>query len=65
MLLRGFQVGSVLARKSLSPLLLLLLERYVAERIPSWFSTLKKVFESTPVGAVGEIGLDSLKRKGD
>ncbi|XVF30608.1 hypothetical protein REPUB_Repub16aG0073000 [Reevesia pubescens] len=31
---------------------------YVAERSPSWFSTLKEFFETTPSAAVGEIGLD-------
>ncbi|XVE90360.1 hypothetical protein DITRI_Ditri20bG0071300 [Diplodiscus trichospermus] len=31
---------------------------YVAERSPSWFSTLKEFFETTPAAAVGEIGLD-------
>ncbi|KAK6243672.1 hypothetical protein QUC31_010081 [Theobroma cacao] len=35
---------------------------YVAERSPSWFSTLKEFFETTPAAAVGEIGLDKGSR---
>ncbi|XWS58667.1 hypothetical protein CRYUN_Cryun08bG0054400 [Craigia yunnanensis] len=31
---------------------------YFAERSPSWFSTLKEFFETTPCAAIGEIGLD-------
>ncbi|OMO65537.1 TatD family [Corchorus olitorius] len=35
---------------------------YVSERSPSWFSTLKEFFETTPSAAVGEIGLDKGSR---
>ena len=35
---------------------------FVAERTPSWLSTLKEFFESTPAAAVGEIGLDKGSR---
>lgn len=29
--------------------------RYVAERSPNWFKTLKEYFDSTPSAAVGEV----------
>ncbi|MED6160328.1 hypothetical protein PIB30_050456 [Stylosanthes scabra] len=32
--------------------------RFVAERSPYWFNSLKQYFDSTPSAAVGEIGLD-------
>jgi hypothetical protein len=31
--------------------------RYVAERSPQWFETLKSFFETTPTAAVGEVYL--------
>lgn len=31
--------------------------RYVAERTPNWFNTLKECLESTPSAAVGEVSL--------
>lgn len=34
--------------------------RYVAERSPQWFETLKSFFETTPTAAVGEVCLLSL-----
>ncbi|CAE5965982.1 unnamed protein product [Arabidopsis arenosa] len=33
-------------------------ETFIADRSPHWFNTLKKFFETTPIAAVGEIGLD-------
>ncbi|CAN8243959.1 unnamed protein product [Cochlearia groenlandica] len=32
--------------------------RYVTERSPYWFETLKSLFDTTPNAAIGEIGLD-------
>ncbi|KAF7801981.1 TatD-related deoxyribonuclease [Senna tora] len=32
--------------------------RFVAERSPNWFKTLKQYFDATPSAAVGEIGVD-------
>lgn len=29
--------------------------RFVQERTPNWFSTLKEFFETTPAAAVGEV----------